>query len=276
MRPDSFADRLLLVLGRRAPAYRWTVAPAGFWATVAATMGRTLDRVLPAKTGQELADVEQTSAPTPAAPLRPSSPGRRSGPVQPIVHVSPLVRRRAAVWDLAPQWIAAVAALVIALTAGFFAGRASQLRPPATGGVSPSAITKLPGTEPAGTGQVSASPGTELGSYVMTIPAGYSVPVDETLPVASQFSTTGAGDVGVLRSSRIPNLVPLNGSRIVLVPDSITLSYRSCAASTILASSVAAIQGTSFCLVKRGRVAGLTVVSATDGQVSLHVTIWRD
>lgn len=47
MTPDSFADRLVLVLSRRADAYRWTVPPTGFWSAVVGTLGRDKRGALP-------------------------------------------------------------------------------------------------------------------------------------------------------------------------------------------------------------------------------------
>ena len=61
MRRDSFVDRLMLVLSRRAPAYRWPVSPTSFWAAVGATLGRT-NGTLPTAT---------RARPEPAVPVPP-------------------------------------------------------------------------------------------------------------------------------------------------------------------------------------------------------------
>jgi hypothetical protein len=258
MRPDSFADRLLLVLGRRAPAYRWTVPASGFWATVAATMGRGPDGVLPPK-----ADTSPAVVPAPRAPVR--GLPRLAWPV-PVSG-----ERRPAHWRLAPAWVAAA---VVALTGtGLLLGTENwSARPPGAAGSPPPPVTGQPG------GTIIVLPpflGEVLSVYDFTLGPGYSVFIGILAPTRpDQFYTAGVGDLAAGVSNDGPVLVPLHGNTMAVPSGSSGLTFQACRAGPTVDRVVVAAT-TSFCLRRSTTIAGIVAVPVSPTQLRLHVVIWH-
>jgi hypothetical protein len=239
MRPDSFADRLLLVLGRRAPGYRWTVSPSGFWATVAATMGRGPDGVLAPK-----ADRRSAAAPAPWAPVRfAPAPVRAARSRWPSVGAFGL------------GWIAGVATLVVALCGGLLLlGRPLSIN----GSGNNSQPTSLP------------TPPTVSGGYARTIRAGSRIHI--LVDVAAGLQPDLYADP--TREGLF--FEPLNDNHMVLPPGSGVPDHQACTASDALpVQRVAATVGTTFCLIGPGWVAAVVVYAAAEGTVSVIIVGWQ-
>jgi hypothetical protein len=200
-----------------------------------------------------------------------------------IVELERNGRKRGRISELAPAWIGALAALIVALTgAGFFAGRASVPIAAQTPATIPFTATSFVPT-PAGNAGASDSPtsppasanGTLLGSYSININAGHSVPLGPTKPTQADFTAGGAGDLGTATPADHLVFVPINGDKMLSLPGGTTPTYQACAQDTVFVGQADSVPGTSFCLIETGRMAGVIVTSGQPTYVVLQVTVWQ-
>jgi hypothetical protein len=128
--------------------------------------------------------------------------------------------------------------------------------------------------------QATAADGKQLGTYTVTLPAGYYAPIGPSRPVRSQLSTTATGDIlyGTFSGetylspvSPYSSIAPFNG-----VP-----TYQGCADDTDLQSSVGAGQGTAFCLYETqpaltigGIVTYIDPQEINPDSVTVQFTVW--
>ena len=133
--------------------------------------------------------------------------------------------------------------------------------------------------DPSGTSQPGAaqspSGGTQLGSYDINLPVNYSVPLGPTAPTQAQFSTGGVnGDIW-----EDGPLLPVAPDKMLNLAVGTTPTYQSCTTDTVFETQATNTQGSAFCLVETGRIAGVTVTSLNATQpnyVVLHVVVWQD
>ncbi|MBV1850089.1 hypothetical protein [Catellatospora tritici] len=194
--------------------------------------------------------------------------------------------RKANPWELAPQWIVAIATLILAMTgAGFFAGKQSAPDTKATDPVAPPPAATTPGQpspNPAPTPSPSPSPasaveGTQLGTYTLQIVRGYSVPLpDAAPPKQSEYVNSNSGED--LSFSAMNNyFMPGNPSIKMVDLRTKPLSYEACTTGTVFSGGLNNIVGTTFCLIMPGRTIGVKIVSNgqdTKDPVGLSVTVW--
>lgn len=120
--------------------------------------------------------------------------------------------------------------------------------------------------------------GAVLGSYTVELPGFYSIPLDPSKPTQSQFdSNEQNGDLDDNCSSS-GCYQPLNGDRMVELQNGATPTYDACTSNTGFTGGVVASQGTAFCVLENGKVAGVEVVSqsSTTSDYVLKVTVWRN
>lgn len=193
-----------------------------------------------------------------------------------------------AIGELGPAWITSITGLIVALTgAGFFVGHL-------TGGSSPtpqptvtvtvtktvqvaangSPVATVPsagGTGSATAGSGSAN-GTQLGSYTIDLPAGYSVPLGPTKPTQSQFITGQSG--GDLYYTGLGYFPGLSSEKLVTLTSGTPPTYSACQGSTFF-NSVNDDAGESFCIVESNDLVGLYVQSDQSGYAVINVNVWR-
>lgn len=186
--------------------------------------------------------------------------------------------------ELGPAWITAIAVLIGAMTAvaGFFLGHAtvSNASPHPTVTVTvtrPASATSVSSNGPSSpTPSTESSNGVLLGSYSIDLNYPNSVPLGPSKPTQSQFNTGGAGDLGTGAPADTLVFVPLNGDKMVSLPNGATPTYQACATSSVFASQASSTAGTAFCLIESGRIAGLMVTSDNSSYAALQVSVWQN
>lgn len=200
--------------------------------------------------------------------------------------------------EVGPAWITAITGLIAVLVGGggYIAGHASASgptdpapQPTATVTVAATATVTVAATATAAssatnptqtphTSQTIASNGSELGSYEVDLPQGYSIPLGASKPTQSQFDSSQ--QTGDLDYNDVYGTYQVLGSdKMVQLPDGTTPTYQACTGATAFTS---AINGGSlrvaFCILENGKIAGVEVVSqsSTTSDYSLQVTVWRN
>lgn len=185
-----------------------------------------------------------------------------------------------------PNWIKAITAVFVALVAagggGYVAGRTIQPDAPAAAAKTVTVTTTVTAppsstpTSPPSSSQPAVANGTELGSYPVSLPYYYSVPLGPVAPTQSQFVHGGADGSDIFQAGVFS---PNSGNKMLNLPGGSTPTYQSCAAQTVFETQANTTPGTAFCLVETGRMVGITVTSLSTGQPSyvvMHVTVWQN
>lgn len=204
---------------------------------------------------------------------------------------TPPPQPKAGFHQLAPQWIVAIATLIVALTgAGFFAGRVTAQTPsgsaqsptslaPATSAAPTSAA---PTSEPPTVAPTGPANGTQVGAYSFTIVVDYSVPLRDSAPIQSDF-VPNKGDTDLLYSHGVgfgARFEPVSAAnKIYGLKGNVAPTYAGCKSTTLFISSVLAVKGATFCISAPGRMFGVTVKSMSSqfpAPVTLSVISWVD
>jgi hypothetical protein len=182
------------------------------------------------------------------------------------------------IFSQAPVWISALIAVV-----SFIAGYGTRYAQAPAGHVAVPQPTVTQTMPARGHPSSSASPGTQLASYPVKLPPGYSVPLGVTPPTQSQFIHVGGlGDLNLNTTGLVgpgSNFLPLSGDKMILLQSGSTPTYEACSTGTGFVSSVDNTTGAVFCLIEgTGKVAGISVSSIGSAQPYysvLQVTIWQ-
>ncbi|MFE6049137.1 hypothetical protein ACFQ6N_00085 [Kitasatospora sp. NPDC056446] len=145
--------------------------------------------------------------------------------------------------------------------------------PTVTKPVPPTPTGTDPATAPPGT--ATTANGTVLGTYSVNINADHSIPLRATKPTQAEFSTTGQGDLGTGGPGGHLVFLPINGTKMLALPSGTTPTYEACASDTVFSTQADSTAATSFCVLEKGSMAGVTVASVNSTYVVLDVTVWQ-
>jgi hypothetical protein len=199
--------------------------------------------------------------------------------------------------EVGPAWITAFTGLLAVLAGGgYVIGHASASgaapdpapQPTATVTVAPTATVTVTATATVASSatnytptshasQTIASNGSELGTYTVDLPLGYSVPLGASQPTQSQFDISEQN--GDLDYGLNGNYKALGNDRMVQLPNYAAPTNQACTSSTAFTSSISGGNlGTAFCILENGKIAGIEVVSQsiTTSDYLLKVTVWRN
>jgi hypothetical protein len=176
-----------------------------------------------------------------------------------------------------PAWIGAIAALITALTAaGFFAGRAT-----APGGATidtaPSVNNTLstaqaPSNPQIPQGKTQIPQGTTLTHYIVDVSVDHGLSFGSE-PARPTFSTVGPYDADLVVWVETKNLTTGKGQLVPL--DTTEPGYQSCANDTRFVTDLTAGEGTAFCFVGHGIIAGVKLMNLSDHYDTFDVTVWK-
>lgn len=133
---------------------------------------------------------------------------------------------------------------------------------------------------PATTAAPAAPDGKQLSSYLITLPAGYHIPIGPQRPTAAQITADGPGDLifnvfsgtyGFLPMSPYSEIAPYDGDP----------SYQGCLNDTNKQSYVGVGGGTAFCLFEQNLVVGGVVTyldphAINPDSVTVQFTVWSN
>ena len=119
--------------------------------------------------------------------------------------------------------------------------------------------------------------GTLVATYTVTINHG-SVPLGDAAPTQDQNDATcKSGDICV--DGNFSSFDPLGGAKAYILSNHVPPTYSGCKSATQTASRVPIQVGQTFCVVKQGRVAGVSITSnshTAGGPVTFTATVWAD
>lgn len=135
---------------------------------------------------------------------------------------------------------------------------------------------RTPGTD-AATGDGKQS-GTQIATYQVTVVGG-SVPLGDTPPTQAQFDPQCAsGDVCL--DGNFSSFDPVGtATKGYTLAGHVPPTYQGCKSTTLASSRIPVAVGQTFCLVKPGRVIGVSVTSVSHvagGPVVFTTTVWAD
>ena len=121
--------------------------------------------------------------------------------------------------------------------------------------------------------------GTLITTYEAVIVGGHSIPLGDTAPTQSQFdSTCKTGDI--CRNGSINAFFPVTaGTKLYTLTGHVPPTYAGCKATTLSAERVELAVGQTFCVLKKGRVAGVTIWYAPNSAampVKITTSVWAD
>jgi hypothetical protein len=125
--------------------------------------------------------------------------------------------------------------------------------------------------------------GTVLGTYALTMSAGYTVPLGPTAPTQSELSSTGMGDLTYNTFAGEATLNSTAQSILYSLPSGTTPTYSGCIDDLDIQQAAGAGTGTSFCLSIKNQslmdsvtVSYINTSEINPTDVMINVTVWKD
>ena len=121
--------------------------------------------------------------------------------------------------------------------------------------------------------------GTLIGSYDVVMVGGYSIPLGDAAPAQAQFDENcKTGDL--CRNGSINAFFPVSTDvKLYTIANHFPPTYSVCKGTTLSAERVELAVGQTFCLLKKGRVIGISIwygAGAATTPVKFTTTVWAD
>lgn len=121
--------------------------------------------------------------------------------------------------------------------------------------------------------------GTLVSTYDVTLVGGFSIPLGDTAPTQSQFDE-GCKSGDLCRNRSINAFFPVgSGVKLYTIAGQLPPTYAGCKATTLSAERIELGVGQTFCLLKNGRVVGVTITYSSrnaEKPVKFSSTVWAD